>query len=108
MLAALSTMVLPVTMQSGTIQPKGIMAGKLKGAMPAKTPSGSLKVTVSWPLATFMSDSPFMSMGAAMAVSQASRTLTTSPRDSSRFLPSSVAVSRAISSMWSSRRPFHL
>ena len=41
MLAAFSTIVLPVTMQSGTIQPKGIMAGKLKGAMPAKTPSGS-------------------------------------------------------------------
>ncbi len=41
MLAAFSTKVLPVTMQSGIIQPKGIMAGKLNGAMPANTPSGS-------------------------------------------------------------------
>ena len=41
MLAALRTRVLPVTMHRGSIQPKGIMAGKLKGAMPAKTPSGS-------------------------------------------------------------------
>ena len=41
MLAALRTKVLPVTMHSGIIQPKGIMAGKLNGAMPAKTPSGS-------------------------------------------------------------------
>ena len=40
-LAALSTKVLPVAMHSGSIQPKGIMAGKLNGAMPANTPSGS-------------------------------------------------------------------
>ena len=40
-LAALSTKVLPLAMQSGSIQPKGIMAGKLNGAMPANTPSGS-------------------------------------------------------------------
>jgi hypothetical protein len=41
MLASFRTNVLPATMQSGSIQPKGIIAGKLKGAMPAKTPSGS-------------------------------------------------------------------
>ncbi len=41
MLASFSTRVLPVTMQSGNIQPKGIMPGKLKGAMPANTPIGS-------------------------------------------------------------------
>ncbi len=40
-LAALSTKVLPQAMQIGSIQPKGIMAGKLNGAMPANTPSGS-------------------------------------------------------------------
>ena len=40
-LAALSTNVLPQAMQMGSIQPKGIIAGKLNGAMPAKTPSGS-------------------------------------------------------------------
>ena len=41
-LAAFSTSVLPVTMQIGAIQPCGIIAGKFHGAMPAKTPSGSL------------------------------------------------------------------
>ena len=41
MLASLRTRVLPVTMHSGSIQPKGIMPGKLNGAMPAKTPIGS-------------------------------------------------------------------
>ena len=40
-LALLSTKVLPQAMQIGSIQPKGIMAGKLNGAMPANTPSGS-------------------------------------------------------------------
>ena len=39
--AALSTKVLPVVMQNGSIQPIGIMAGKLYGAMPTNTPSGS-------------------------------------------------------------------
>src|SRR5450756_2423330 len=38
-LDALSTRVLPVAMHRGSIQPKGIMAGKLKGAIPANTPS---------------------------------------------------------------------
>ncbi len=41
MLAALMTIVLPVAIHIGVIQPIGIMAGKLKGTMPAKTPSGS-------------------------------------------------------------------
>ena len=36
-----STKVFPVAIARGIIQPIGIMAGKLKGAMPAKTPSGS-------------------------------------------------------------------
>ena len=40
-LEALTTMVLPAAMQSGTIQPMGIIAGKLKGAIPANTPTGS-------------------------------------------------------------------
>ena len=41
MLAALSTSVLPVAMHIGIIQPIGIMAGKLNGAIPTNTPSGS-------------------------------------------------------------------
>lgn len=40
-LDAFITMVLPVAIHSGTIQPIGIMAGKLNGAIPANTPSGS-------------------------------------------------------------------
>ena len=40
--AALSTMVLPQAMHIGDIQPIGIMPGKLKGTMPANTPTGSL------------------------------------------------------------------
>ncbi len=45
--AAFSTKVLPVVMQNGSIQPIGIIAGKLYGAMPTKTPSGSRNDTVS-------------------------------------------------------------
>ena len=40
--AALSTMVLPQAIHIGDIQPIGIMPGKLKGTMPANTPTGSL------------------------------------------------------------------
>ena len=38
--AAFKTTVLPVAMASGTIQPQGIIAGKLNGTIPATTPSG--------------------------------------------------------------------
>ena len=41
MLAALITMVLPVAMHMGIIQPIGIMPGKLKGTMQPNTPRGS-------------------------------------------------------------------
>ncbi len=49
-----------------------------------------------------MSDSPFMSIGAPTATSIASTIFTTSPRASSRFLPSSVETRVEISSMCSS------
>ena len=39
--ATLSTIALPQAMHTGAIQPMGIMAGKLKGAIPAKTPMDS-------------------------------------------------------------------
>ena len=48
--AAFSTTVLPVAMARGTIQPQGIMAGKLKGTMPATTPRGTRYVAVSKPV----------------------------------------------------------
>ena len=50
-------------------------------------------------MATFISDSPFMSIGAPTATSIASMILTTSPRASSKFLPSSVETRVAISSI---------
>ncbi len=40
-LDAFSTIVFPVEIQSGIIQPMGIMAGKFHGAMPTNTPIGS-------------------------------------------------------------------
>ena len=101
-------MVLPVAMQSGIIQPNGIIAGKLKGAMPANTPSGSRYVTVSCPAETFIRLSPFIIIGAPTASSHASMILMTSPRASSRFLPSSRLTRRVTSSMCSSRSAFHL
>ncbi len=51
-------------------------------------------------MATFISDSPFMSIGAPTATSMASMILMTSPRASSKFLPSSVETSVAISSIF--------
>ncbi len=97
-------MQLPVAMQMGAIQPWGIMEGKFQGAMPAKTPMGSLKRTVSKPLETFMTDSPFMMWGAPQANSTTSMTLRTSPLDSSQFLPFSRAqISVSSSRCWSSR-----
>ena len=53
----------------GIIQPKGIMEGKLKGTIPAKTPIGSRYMTVSCPVETFIRASPCMSTGAAQASS---------------------------------------
>src|ERR1700690_995815 len=46
-LAALMTMVLPVAMHNGALQPIGIMAGKFHGAIPAKTPRGPRYCVVS-------------------------------------------------------------
>ena len=91
MLAAFSTSVLPVAMHMGIIQPMGIMAGKLKGAIPAKTPRGSLYSVVSKPGVTFMVDSPIMMVGAPQATSTGSFTFKISPFASSQFFPFSRA-----------------
>ena len=87
-----------MVMQSGIIQPKGIMAGKLKGTMPAKTPTGSRYMTVSWPVDTFINASPCIRMGAPQAISTTSIALMMSPRASSMFFPSSVETDRVNSS----------
>ncbi len=54
---------------------------------------------MSWPVDTFIRLSPLSTIGAPTAMSMASMILMTSPRASSRFLPSSVLTSVAISSM---------
>ena len=54
---------------------------------------------MSCPVDTFISVSPFSTIGAPTAMSMASMILMTSPRDSSRLLPSSVETRVAISSM---------
>ena len=53
-----------------------------------------------------MSDSPFMVIGAETPTSQPSMILMTSPRASSRFLPSSREQSFVISSAFCSSRAF--
>ncbi|BDF03849.1 hypothetical protein CE91St63_09110 [[Clostridium] hylemonae] len=45
--AAFMTVVLPQAIHIGAIQLMGIMAGKLKGTIPANTPRGSRYSTVS-------------------------------------------------------------
>ena len=51
-LDALSTTVLPVAIARGTTQPQGIIAGKLKGMIPATTPKGTRYEAVSKPVVT--------------------------------------------------------
>ena len=102
-LADFRTKVLPMEMHRGIIQPKGIMAGKLKGTIPAKTPTGSRYMTVSWPVETFIRASPCIRMGAPQATSTTSIALRMSPRASSRFFPSSVATDSVSSSRCFSR-----
>jgi hypothetical protein len=54
---------------------RGIMAGKLKGAMPAHTPRGTLYEYVSMPFDTFSSVSPIKWLAAPHVVSTTSRPL---------------------------------
>ena len=80
-------MVLPQAMHRGVIQPIGIMAGKLNGAIPAKTPTGSRYRTVSYPADVSISDSPIIRVGTPQAISIGSLTFKMSPRASSHTLP---------------------
>jgi len=107
-LAALSTNVFPLAIQSGAIHPMGIIAGKFQGAIPAKTPRDSLNCTVSYPFDTFMRDSPFNSWGIPQANSTTSVTFKTSPIASSHFLPSDDATMCVNSSKCLSSRAFIL
>ena len=97
--AAFSTRVLPAAIQVGAIQPKGIMAGKFTGTMPANTPSGSLYFTVSYPREASIMDSPIIRDGTWVASSVPSFALSTSPSDSAQTLPFSLATLMVSSSM---------
>ena len=98
----LSTKVLPQAIATGHIQ-SGTIAGKLKGVIPATTPSGCRIESQSMPRATFSADSPIRRLGAPQANSMFSRPRRTSPRASPSVLPCSVVTLRASSSKWSSR-----
>jgi hypothetical protein len=107
----------PAMRPTGNIH-RGIMAGKLKGAMPAQTPRGTLYEYVSMPFDTFSSVSPIRWLAAPHVVSTTSRPLkrrqdenerrrqrqhlNTSPRASASVLPCS-RVMMAASSSWCSR-----
>ena len=64
----------PAMRPTGNIH-RGIMAGKVKGAMPAQTPRGTLYEYVSMPLDTFSSVSPIRWLAAPHVVSTTSRPL---------------------------------
>ncbi len=66
-----STNVFPQASATGIIQ-SGTIAGKLKGVMPATTPSGWRRLTVSMPRPTFSLNSPLSSCGAEQANSTTS------------------------------------
>ena len=98
-----STNVLPQTTAIGHIQ-SGTIAGKLKGVMPAVTPSAWCSLQESMFGPTFRLYSPFKSSGAYDANSTFSIPRWTSPIASPATLPCSAVRSAAISSECCSSR----
>mmetsp|Transcript_18877 Transcript_18877/g.47033 ORF Transcript_18877/g.47033 Transcript_18877/m.47033 type:complete len:229 (-) Transcript_18877:85-771(-) len=96
----LSTMVLPAVTATGNIH-RGIMAGKLKGQMPAVTPSGWRMLYESMPVLTFSAISPIWYVAMPHACSTTSRPRNTSPLASASVLPCSSVMMAASGSMWS-------
>ena len=96
-----STKVLPQAMATGYIH-IGTMAGKLKGVMPATTPSGwrSDQESISGP--TLRLYSPFRRCGMPQAKSTTSMPRASSPAASSWVLPCSLEMAWTISSAWRS------
>mmetsp|Transcript_46345 Transcript_46345/g.116712 ORF Transcript_46345/g.116712 Transcript_46345/m.116712 type:complete len:380 (+) Transcript_46345:436-1575(+) len=92
------TYVFPQVMAMGNIH-MGIMAGKLKGVMPAHTPSGWRYEYVSMWRDTFSTVSPMMLVAVAHDCSTTSRPRKTSPRASTRVLPCSRVMELASSSV---------
>ena len=89
---------------AGPIFHSGIIAGKLKGVMPATTPSGWRMEYRSMPGPPSLVNSPFSSEGAPMQTSITSRPRCTSPRASGSVLPCSRLTSSANSSICSTMR----
>ena len=87
---------LPVTNATGNIH-IGTIAGKLKGVIPATTPSGWRIIWLSTPEPTFSENSPFMNEGAEVANSTTSTPLVTSPSASSTVLPCWAEIASASS-----------
>ena len=94
--------VLPQARASGNIH-SGTMAGKLKGVMPATTPSGWRMDQVSMPVPTCSVNSPLRSCGMPVANSMFSRPRMTSPLASEKTLPCSRLRRAATSSMRDSK-----
>ena len=99
----LSTKVLPVTIATGIIH-MGTMLGKLKGVIPATTPTGKRVSSSSIPFAIWSRFWPIIRVGAPQAKSMTSMARLTSPRDSSRVLPFSWVTIADSSSMCLSNR----
>ena len=90
--------VLPQAIATGNIH-IGTIAGKLKGVMPAHTPSGWRIEYRSMPAEMLSENSPFMRCGIPQANSTTSRPLWIEPLASESTLPCSEAMRRASSSM---------
>ena len=99
--------VFPHAMATGNIH-IGTMAGKLKGVMPATTPSGwrSDQLSISGP--TLRLNSPLSRCGIPQAKSTTSIPRASSPSASACVLPCSREIARAISSAFFSRSSLNL
>ena len=89
--------VLPAAMATGNIH-IGTITGKLKGVMPATTPSGWRSVQLSMPVDTWSVKSPLSSWGMPHANSTTSMPRETSPCASVKTLPCSAVMRWASSS----------
>ena len=91
---------LPQASATGNIH-MGTMAGKLKGVIPAQTPTGWRMVKVSTPDATPSEYSPLSRCGMPQANSTTSSPRVTEPLASGTVLPCSLDSNSASSSMFS-------
>ena len=95
--ATLRMKALPVARATGCIH-MGTMAGKLKGQMPATTPTGWRRVCTSTPVEAWSVNSPLSAALMPQAKSMVSRPRAISPRASPWVLPPSRTMASAISS----------